>query len=79
MSDKSTITQICKTIISIVLIIAWVFIFCFLLLMGPPIWGVLLLILTTICLITYFRKSNKNSNKKIDELEKRIENLEKDR
>ena len=77
MNNKSIVPQVCKTIISIVLIIVWGYIFCFLVLIGPPIWGVLLLILTTICLITYFCTSNKyrNLNKRIEDIEKETQQL----
>ena len=79
MNKQSIIAQICKTIICVTIIIAWAYIFGLLVIIGPPIWGVLLLIATTICLTTYFLKSSKykNLNEKIEDLNKRIENLEK--
>lgn len=78
MNKQSIIAQICKTIICVTIIIAWAYIFGLLVIIGPPIWGILLLITTTICLKAYFSsRKYKNLNEKIEELNERIEDLEK--
>lgn len=77
MNKQSIVAQICKTIICIAIIITWAYIFGLLAIIGPPIWGVLLLIATTICLITYFSNSKKykNLNRRMKELEEENKKL----
>ncbi len=76
-------TTICKTVIGVAVILAWTYIFISLVIIGPGIWGVLWMLFTTICLIVWISKTIKTKKYKslyntVNELEKRIADLEKE-
>ncbi len=76
-------TTICKTVIGVAVILAWTYIFISLVIIGPGIWGVLWMLFTTICLIVWISKTMRTKKYKslyntVNELEKRIADLEKE-
>ena len=76
MKNQSTAAQICKTIICLALIIVWAYIFITLIIIGPPIWAILLLIVTTICISKFFKSTKyKKLDAKIDELDSEVQKL----
>lgn len=79
MNEKTAI--ICKSITFIVSFAIWAYLLISLILIGPPIWGMLQILLSTIGGIIYLLRSKKNKKliKRIEDLEKRIELLEEGR
>lgn len=78
---KNTTQTICNTIISVVIIIAWLYAYMFNVTMAIPFLDILQIILTAIIALVYICKTGKYKRlkTKTDELEKRIEELEKGR
>ncbi len=80
---EKIINTICKAVISVTAIVAWTYIFMSLVIIGPGIWGVLWMLFTAICLIVWISKTIKTKKYKslyntVNELEKRIADLEKE-
>ena len=79
MNEKTVV--ICKSITFTISFAIWSYLLVTLILIGPPIWGVLQILLSTILGLIYIVKTKKNKKliTKIDNLEKRIKILEEGR
>ena len=79
MNEKTIV--ICKSITFTISFAIWSYLLVTLILIGPPIWGVLQILLSTILGLIYIVKTKKNKKliTKIDNLEKRIKILEEGR
>lgn len=75
---KNNTQTICKTIAYIATLLSWASIFVFLVMIGPPIWGVIQITVTFISVLAYINKTGKYKKLKerIAELEARVEKLE---